>query len=548
MQLRYYQSEAVEAAFGYLCSQAGNPVIVLPTGSGKSLVSCELAKRALSFNGRVVVVTHVKELVEQVDATMQRNGLDSGVYSAGLKRKETEHNVIVAGIQSVFRKAAELGDRKLLIIDECHRVSRHDESMYGQFINDLRSINPKLRIVGLSATPFRLDCGSICSKAGIFQSICYESNLKRLIAEGYLSNITNKPTATNYDTSGLHLRGGEFIQQELEGLFGDQGKTIQAVSEIVNNFHDRKSVIVFCSGVSHAYTVADLIQKITGQEVGVVEGETLALERAETIRRFKEGSLRWLVNMDVLTTGFDAPNTDGIAVLRATMSPGLFAQIVGRGLRTHPGKKECVVLDFGDNIKRHGPIDAIDYGKGRSSGVKIGEADCPEKECPSCLEMVAVGVRTCECGFRFPPPASKITEEGDTQSKILSEPEVFEVVEAYFGKHLKKNAENPIPTLRVDYKCNKDGGDYEYEISEWVCIEHEGFARSRAIVWWMQHSLAPFPKSVDEAVSLCEQGAVGVPRSITAQREGKFWRVLSAVMEELPEVWGVSEEEQEVPF
>ncbi len=199
--------------------------------------------------------------------------------------------------------------------------------MYGQFINDLRTITPKLRIVGLSATPYRLDSGHVCSKTGLFNKVCYEANLKRLIAEGYLSNITNKPTATEYDTSGLHLRGGEFIQQEMEGLFGDLYKTKLAVSEIVSAFADRKSIIVFCSGVGHAYTVAEEIRKATGQDVGVVEGGTLELERARAIADFKSGRLRWLVNMDVLTTGFDAPNIDGIAVLRATMSPGLFCRL-----------------------------------------------------------------------------------------------------------------------------------------------------------------------------------------------------------------------------
>ena len=560
MPLRWYQIEACRAAWEYLCSKAGNPVICLATGSGKSVIAAELCREAIErYGGRVVVLAHRKELLSQNAGKIREAipGLDVGIFSAGLDSRDTEHGVIVAGIQSVFRRAVDFGQRHLVLIDECHLIPHDGEGMYRRFLDDLRAINPHLRMIGLTATPYRLDSGPICRPDGLFHRVCYSAPIRQLIQEGYLCNLTTTAAAATVDTSGVHLRGGEFVPGEAEQLFS--GVVEAACRETVDQAAGRQSVLAFCSGVKHAEQVGECLARLTGERVGVVTGETFPMAREQILADFRAGRLRWCCNVDVLTTGFDAPNIDCIAILRATMSPGLFAQMVGRGFRVHPAKQNCLILDFGGNIRRHGPIDAPEYGiqdvRQKSAG------DAPVKTCPNCEIDVLIAATECpECGWQFPREREAKHDERADAAQILSEPETWLVDAVSYFRHVKKKAEpGDYPTLRVDYECHREGaaGNLATEtISEWVCIEHDGFAGRRAHRWWTARSVTPFPESVDDAVDLCRRGAVAAPRSIAAAKQGRWWRVLSADLDERPDEWadevsGVdpfSEVEQEVPF
>jgi len=344
MNPRYYQTAANDAAWQFLAEKPGNPLIVLPTGAGKSLVIAMLAKQALEFGGRVVVLAHRKELLQQNAEKIRvlLPGVDVGIFSAGLKSRETSQDVLCAGIQSVYRKASEIGPRHLIIVDEAHLISQDEDSMYGSFIADILKANPKARVVGATATPFRTGEGPICGPDKLFRRICYEAQTGKLIQEGFLCPITNKAAESSVNTDSLAIRGGEFIEGDVQKLFSAGDAVKDACFEIKERCHDRHSILVFASGVQHAENVAELLREITADDVGVVTGETLSIERSETLRRFRNGELRWLVSVDCLTTGFDAPCIDAIAVLRATMSPGLFAQMIGRGLRKHESKQNCI--------------------------------------------------------------------------------------------------------------------------------------------------------------------------------------------------------------
>lgn len=557
MDLRWYQTEAVDACWQSLFAQPGNPVIDLPTGSGKSVVIAEIARQAVErWGGRLLVIAHRKELLDQNAAKLRKLlpwNCGVGLYSAGLRRWQSDEPVVCAGIQSAFRKPELFGVRNIAIVDEAHLVPSDGEGMYRTFFTGLRELNPTLRIIGLTATPYRTDSGSLCSEQGLFQRICYTAPIQRLIGDGYLCPVTSKPPAVVYDTSGLHMRVGEFVEREQQQLFdGDEQKIVAACEDIVAKTKDRHSIIVFCCGVMHAKRVANVIGKLTGQDVGVVTGESTDIERAAQLESFRNRSSRWLVNVDVLTTGFDAPVIDAIAILRATASPGLFAQICGRGLRIDPSKSDCLILDFGNNIERHGPIDAIDFGK-RSQKKGDAPGDGPTKTCPNCQEVQAAGRRQCPCGFQFPPPELKHDETADTISEILSKPVRFEVVSWTLSEHVKKGSSSEDPrTLRVDYVVCEDGEQgnlAEQTISEWVCIEHDGFAGDKATKWWSEHSLAVRPAFSAEAVDLWKRGAVIAPRAITARRDGRWWRIEGReVADELPETWADEVEEESLPF
>lgn len=562
MPLRWYQSAACQAVWDFLCQRLGNPVVCLPTGSGKSLVIGQLCLDAIErWGGRVIVLAHRKELLTQ-NAEKIRDaapGLDVGIYSAGLGARNTEQGVIVAGIQSVFRRAEEFGQRHLVLIDEVHLVPHGGEGMYRRFLDDLRAICPHVRMAGLTATPYRLDSGPICRPDGLFHRVCYSAPIRPLIAEGFLCNLTTRPAETTVDTSGLHLRGGEFIPGETERLFS--GVVTGACQELVAKAAGRRSVLVFCSGVAHAAQVAAELGRLTGEPVGVVTGESLPIERDAVLGQFKRGRLRWVCNVDVLTTGFDAPGINCIAVLRATMSPGLFAQIVGRGFRVAPEKQDCLVLDFGGNIRRHGPIDDPAYGIQDTRQKTAGDA--PTKVCPNCGQEVLISATECpECGWQFPRDRDPKHDDRADDSKILSEPETWIVEMVSYVRHTKrKPGPDDRPTLRVDYTARKEGveGNLKEEvISEWVCLEHDGFAGRKAARWWRKRSAAAVPETIDEAVDLAQRGAVSSPRSITLARQGRWWRVLSADLDERPETWAdevsgddpfaTVGQEEEIPF
>lgn len=527
-------------------------MIDLPTGSGKSVVIAELCRKAVEdYSGRVIVLAHRKELLQQ-NADKIRSllpfGITCGVYSAGLRRFATEDQVIVAGIQSVYRKAADFGARHLVLIDEVHLVPHDGEGMYRTFLNDLREINPKLRMVGLTATPFRTDCGALCRGDGLFQKVCFSAPIQRLMAEGYLCPLTNQPASESVDTSQLKLRGGEFVLGEMERAF--DARFLPAAKEIVAKCVGRGSVLVFCSGVMHAEHVAQAIESLTGEPCGVVCQSTPGLERASLLERFKRRQLRWLCNVDVLTTGFDAPCVDAVAILRATMSPGLFAQICGRGLRVHESKADCLLLDFGQNLQRHGPIDAIDCGQDRQpSGTGAG----PEKVCPNCEMTAPLSATECECGWIFPNVKREPNhdDQADTQSQVLAKPEWWTVVACHATRHVKRRDPDAPATLRLDYECQPlgEGGNIsEQVISEWVCLEHAGFARRKAENWWQARSSTFVPSNVDDALDLWRRGAVAMPTKISAIRDGRFWRIVEQQLDPIPESFDETGELVEVPW
>ena len=543
MEPRDYQRAADQAVWDYLrASPDGHPLIVLPTGAGKSLVIAMLIQQAIEYGGRVICLAHRKELLEQNREKILAlcPGIQVGLYSAGLRRHDFDSDVICAGIQSVYRKALEFGRRELIIVDEAHLISDNEDSMYSRFIGDLVRVNPRARLVGLTATPYRTGEGLLAGPDRLFSEIVYEAFTGDLIAAGYLCQLTNKPTG-QVDTSTIAIRGGEFVQKAMEQAFDQDDVVEAACRELVGKAGDRRSIIVFCSGVDHAQHVAEQLQEMTVDQVRVITGQTPKDERAKLLQYFRDGSIRWLVNVDVLTTGFDAPRVDCVAVLRATMSPGLFCQIVGRGLRLHPSKSDCLVLDFGGNIQRHGSLDSPDYGRetgGRSRSQVVEEsverepAQPAEIICASCGLGIAARFAFCpECGASI-PEAIRHQAIADTDGQLLGEegPVEWVVNDVFWKQHNKKNAPDAPPTLCMIYWVHRDGagGNLEHqEVREWICFSHQGFARTKAERWWQDRSETQEPKDVADALRLLGLGACRHPATITTVRDGKWRRIVS---------------------
>ncbi|PRD16741.1 DEAD/DEAH box helicase [Pantoea coffeiphila] len=354
--LRPYQQEAVDATVSYFRRSAEPAVIVLPTGAGKSLVIAELARVA---RGRVLVLAHVKELVAQNHAKYQAYDLEADIFAAGLQRKESQAKVVFGSVQSVARNLAQFDDRfSLLIVDECHRISDADDSQYQQIINQLRQRNPQLRLLGLTATPYRLGKGWIYqfhyhgmvrgSEQAIFRDCIYELPLRYMIKHGFLvpPERLDMPVV-QYDFSRLQAQeNGLFSEADLNRELKQQQRiTPHIIQQIVEFAQERQGVMIFAATVEHAREILGLLP---GSKALISAG-TPAAERDALITAFKARELLYMVNVAVLTTGFDAPHVDLIAILRPTESVSLYQQIVGRGLRLSPGKSDCLILDYAGN-------------------------------------------------------------------------------------------------------------------------------------------------------------------------------------------------------
>ncbi len=357
MQLRPYQREAVSAAVAHFRKSSEAACIVLPTGAGKSVVIAELARLA---KGRLLILAHVKELCAQNHDKFVRLGGSAGLYSAGLGRKQADERIIFASVQSVARNLSAFAGRfSLLIVDECHRLSGDDDSQYGQVVAQLRQGNPELKVLGLTATPFRLGLGWVYQfhHSGVvrsqeprpFTTCVYDLSLKQMLAGGYLTppHLVDAPVA-QYDFSELTPdRYGALPARPVNELLVRHARVTQSIVEQVTELAaERRGVMLFAATVEHAKEIAGYLPD---GEVALILGETSGEQRDEWIDAFKQQRIKYLVNVGVLTTGFDAPHVDLIAILRPTQSVSLFQQIAGRGLRLSPGKKDCLIIDYAGN-------------------------------------------------------------------------------------------------------------------------------------------------------------------------------------------------------
>jgi len=355
--LRPYQQEAVDATLSYFRKHLEPAVIVLPTGAGKSLVIAELARLA---RGRVLVLAHVKELVAQNHAKYLALGLEADIFAAGLHRKESQGKVVFGSVQSVARNLEHFnGKFSLLIVDECHRIGEKEDSQYQQILSHLRASNPEIRLLGLTATPYRLGKGWIYhyhyhgmvrgDDQALFRDCIYELPLRYMIKNGYLTppERLDMPVV-QYDFSRLQSQSdGLFSEADLNRELARQKRiTPHIISQIVSFAEQRRGVMVFAATVEHAKEITALLP---ARQAALITADTPGPERDALIARFKQQEYRYLVNVSVLTTGFDAPHVDLIAILRPTESVSLYQQIVGRGLRLAPGKKDCLILDYAGN-------------------------------------------------------------------------------------------------------------------------------------------------------------------------------------------------------
>ena len=556
MKLRYYQEEAVDATFDWLHTQSTYPLIVLPTGSGKTIVFANIIKRLFEYNGgcRILILAHRQELITQA-----RDKLLSvwpcapcGVLAASLKEFDSQAPIVIASRDTIAsqKRLDKAGEFEYIIVDEAHHVGPERNSRYRKIFDHFESTQYYApRIFGVTATPYRMGQGFIYGlEDHFFGGVSYQIGIPQLIKDGYLCRLSafkvDDQAVIDASTARVKFKGGDYRESDLEKLAMEDETMLAIINDWIDKAYSkgRMSSVFFCVTVAHA-TKMCMFLKDAGIEAAVITAETPTEIRKKHLEDFENGVISALCNVAVLTEGWDAPRTDCIALLRPTKSLGLYVQICGRGMRTWGDKKDCMLLDYGENMNRHGCID-------RAKPEKPSEDDEEEKEkeqkiwiCDAineaghvCLAINDWDHKTCiECGAERPETEEKQEREaatsrvaafGNVLSDELDDPieelEKIKEVETIWAEVTKSKAGNTY--LDVKFKVKNE----YWPQSMPFMIGMQGKAGRLAEKKWRAVSRSgAVPRDVEFASFMVNNGSFNHIKKIAVRKEGRYWNVVS---------------------
>lgn len=530
MELRQYQRNAVDATYNYFRGNpSGHPVMVAPTASGKSHIIAHTIGENLDSGARFLMATHRKELIQQnAEKLVSLNSsIDLGIYSAGLNQRSLTNQVVYAGIQSIWNKAGDLGPIDLMMIDEAHLCPvKTQTGMYRSLIDSLLRINPKMNVMGYTATAYRLDNGLLTDgDQALFTDLIEPEGMSipQLIKDGYLCPlVTPDESNTVINTSKVGKVASEFNLGQLEAVSMEGDTTEKICRRTMEQGTGRKCWLFFAVTVRHAEQIRDSFAAL-GISCAVISGETSKAERDRLIADHRAGIITCLVNVNVLTTGYDNPRIDLLGFARGTQSTSLYVQMAGRGMRTDAGKQDCLVLDFAGLISTHGPVD-IACQPPKFEPEERKEKQPKEealKECPACLALVHIGVQQCKCGYMFSSVGTKPSTDAilsDGGKVVVSPTKVAYKMQP--SKHDGYGRMKP-PVLLVNYFFKN-----KIVAKEYVCLYHHGFAGDQAFTWWelTVNGKDNIPSDTREVVPMLEE--LGwVPREIHIRKRGNFYDI-----------------------
>jgi len=481
-ELRYFQKEAIDSILDSL-KRGETPYINAVTGFGKSVVLAEITRRALNKNKRILqLVPNHTLCIQNYEQTFNHIDKKSeiGICCAKINKYEVNKQIVIATQTSFLSRRATSGSFDILLIDEADLVSPEPTTTYQKIIRSLQRINPKMLIVGMTGSPFRKDQGQLHDpvKEGIriFTECCYESNIPRLIKEGYLSSVKTLNTHISVDLTGVRLTSsGEFDQNQAGVKFDAIIK--DAVIDFKQLFKENgiKTALIFASTIANGQKIVDEYRNY--KECKLAHGNLSKNERDQLIKWLKDGhGNRYLVNVGLYTRGFDFPGLEALVLLRATTSLRLYLQIIGRLLRTHDEKDHGFICDYGSNIERFGPIDNITPPK-----LPKKKGDAPFKCCgiAECGERNTLSAKKCKkCGAEFisENEDGNYTMRTKAQALAMKQEETkqtYKVASVMFGTHYK----NGVAMIKADFYDAMS----EYICSDYYYLEHSGSAQGLGI-------------------------------------------------------------------
>lgn len=524
--LREYQEKAITDLSAYWSSHGGNPIIVMPTGTGKSHVIAEIVKRThQAYGARFLMLTHVKELVEQNAKKLKEHWPSApfGIYAAGLAKKEWDFPIVYGSIQSVSRNPHLFTNVDCIIVDECHLIPVDGEGMYLSTFKELRKYRPNLKIIGFTATDYRMRVGKLTESGNIFDYVVSDMSKRDwfsyFIGNNYLVAPISRRTLTQIDVSTVKLVGGEFALDELQKVSIHKDITVAAIKETLVYGQDRRSWIAFCSGIEHCELTVEILQQFKIRAT-CIHSKLDSAERDKRLLAFKRGDFRCIVGNNILTTGFDHPPIDLIVMLRATMSPGLWVQMIGRGMRPAPGKANCLVLDFAGNTRRLGPIDDPVIPKRKVPK----DGDAPVKICDACDTYNHISAKFCvNCGheFKFESKLENSSDSADILTNELPVVEVYDVNNLVFTRHVSRKTLKDM--IKVTYVCGvRRFSEY---LDFWDQKAFGGKSRD-----WLKQRCGPdiiIPDDIDKVIELLP--LVKRPKQIRVWVNKKFPEILAHI-------------------
>lgn len=519
MELRDYQKQALEALWLEMF-KSNAALCCMPTGSGKTEVMMALIRRAMETTKRLRVVVLVNK-VNLLEQTYRRFGkvfgyVDTGMYCGSTGKHQVHQKITIASIQSIH--SVDLEHVHLVVLDEVHNVNE-ESGRYIRFIERNRAVNPNMKILAFTATPYR-STGYIYGKGKLFERIAYKRGLQETIADGFLVRPVLKRVDEQFDTSGLHIRMGEYRKEEVEALTSDEAKVIRQVRDALPRMAGRSKVVWACSSIKHCELVAKILNA-EGEHALTLHSKMEDADSRASQNNFEKGECRHLVFVSIVSEGYDYPPIDCVVLMRPIRSPVLYVQTVGRGLRPSPGKADLLVLDYGGVVESVGPLDDPMVVTARGSGEDRNQVKVDMKFCPQCLSYVTKKAKECpDCHYVYPMHSSieKLEDRAYSGGGLLKEPpkpQRIPVSGASMSSFMSKNGNE---CLKISYRPLNM---FSPPINEYYVFDNQ-WAQTR-----MRKRLEQL--GVDLAATLDEQVKMLITRKPTALvvLEEKYVKVVS---------------------
>lgn len=552
---RDYQQYSIDKTFDYFIEGgSGNPLILMPTGMGKSIVVGGICERALKEYPatRIIMMTETKELVAQNYAKLKAMWPDApvGIYCDGLGRKQHHYPITFGTIGSLIGVSSAFGYIDFVIVDEAHGISESDDTMYRKFLTELMKVNPQLKVIGLTATGYRMKQGMLTQgENALFTDIAVNmadmESFNWALDEGYLVPPIPRPTSVEYDLSNVKIKGGDYDQKTLQAEVDNDKKNRAIVEEMLTYGVNRHSGMVFASGVDHCKHILDIFHYYGESATWVASKGMSGKERDKNIEAYKAGEFKWMVNNGILTTGFDHAPLDIIGMARHTLSPGLWVQMLGRGTRplyasgydllTREGrlmsiaasqKQNTLVLDFAQNVTRLGPINDPRVPQ---AAERKRTGDAPVRICDSCGCYNHASARKCwNCGLEF-PRFLKIDESSGTKAlvkhigpvPIQIQTKEFPVDKVTYQEWNKPGKPD---SIKITYHCGRK------TFNEWLCVEHDGVAgRIGRALWRKLSGQLEAPSLTTEAVAQLDK--LRQPLAIEVRTDTEFAEIRNHIFD-----------------
>ena len=529
--LRPYQIDALNVIHNDL-SESNNPVLLQAImGSGKTVIVCRLINRYyFDSDKKFLILAHKQELVSQFLKTFQEKTniplYDIGISCSGLNQKTINRRITIASVQTFFNQVESFGYTDLVVIDEAHRISIGTNSQYDKVLNTLKSNNEQLRILGITATPYRLGHGYIygdmCSGENLFPKLNHHIKYEGLKNAGYLMPLHGLVCIDDEmteDMSKVNIRG-DYDLFDIDQIMRKSVHLSSAKKAIEEHCQDYNHICVFCCTIEHAIKIHELL----GDECTLVHSELTDIERNQNMNSWIEGRKRIMASVNILIEGFDFPALDCLVMARPTKSTSLYLQAVGRVLRICESKEKAFLLDLTTNTNNFGTdLDNIKVNVPKKVQEKIDIIKRLFKICPECQKEVSSALVFCDCGYQF-----KSVGVSDSVSEVNLEPVYFSKTEPVWHKisnikfFIHKKEGKP-DSLRVEYH---NENIYKSRIcSEWVCLFHDGYAQRKAQEWWTDNTDVNLPQDIDEAIRVIDF-AMMKPVEILIDESGKYPKIL----------------------